>query len=95
MHGSLRGDLVDDQQLSAALAHAARTLHQARTPEDTLQMIADTALLSIPSVEHVGVSVLDRRGQPHTMAAWRGSAWRRERLRWSRCSRSSGGTPSA
>ena len=60
---------MDDQQLSAALAHAARTLHQARTPEDTLQIIAETALLSIPSVEHVGVSVLDRRKRPQTMAA--------------------------
>jgi GAF domain-containing protein len=60
---------VDDQRLSAALAHAARTINQARTAEATLQTIAETALLSIPSIEHVGVSVLDRKGKAVTMAA--------------------------
>jgi GAF domain-containing protein len=60
---------VDDRQLSAALAHAARTINQARTPSETIQTIAETALLSIPSIEHVGVSVLDRHGQAETVAA--------------------------
>jgi len=60
---------VDDQELTAALTHAAQTINQARTREETLQTIAETALLSIPSVEHVGVSVLDRTGHPVTKAA--------------------------
>ena len=60
---------MDDQQLNAALAHAARTINEARTLEETLQTIAETALLSIPSVEHVGVSVLDDHGNAVTKAA--------------------------
>jgi GAF domain-containing protein len=60
---------VDDQEFYAALAHAARTINQARTPEETLQTIAETALISIPGMEHVGVSVIDRNGNPETKAA--------------------------
>ena len=60
---------MDDQEFYAALAHAARTINQARTPEETLQTIAETALISIPSMEHVGVSVLDNNGNPETKAA--------------------------
>ena len=60
---------MDDHHLNAALAHAARTINEARTLEETLQTIAETALLSIPSVEHVGVSVLDDNGIAVTKAA--------------------------
>ncbi len=60
---------MDDQDLRAALSHAARTIGQARTSQETLQTIAETALLSIPSIEHVGVSVLDRKGNAVTKAA--------------------------
>jgi GAF domain-containing protein len=60
---------VDEEHLSAALAHAARTINQAQTPAETIQTIAETALLSIPSIEHVGVSVLDRHGHAETVAA--------------------------
>ena len=55
--------------MTAALTHAARTINQARTSEETLQTIAETARLSIPSVEHVGVSVLDHEGRAQTKAA--------------------------
>jgi len=67
---------VDEQHLSFALAYAARTINQAQTPANTIQTIAETALLSIPSIERVGVSVLDRRGHAETVAAtsdWYGS----------------------
>ncbi len=60
---------MDDQEFYAALAHAARTINQARTAEATLQTIAETALISIPGVEHVGVSVLDGNGNPETKAS--------------------------
>lgn len=60
---------MDDQDLRAALSHAARTIGQARTFEETMQTIAETALLSIPGIEHVGVSVLDRGGNAVTKAA--------------------------
>jgi GAF domain-containing protein len=58
-----------DDQVSAALAHAARTINHAQTVAETIQTIAETALLSIPSIEHVGVSVLDRHGHAETVAA--------------------------
>jgi len=60
---------VDDEEYYDALTHAARTINQARTPEETLQTIAEAALRSIPSMDHVGVSVLDRNGNPETKAA--------------------------
>ena len=60
---------MDDHEFYAALAHAARTINQARTPDETLQTIAETALISIPGVEHVGVSVLDGNGNPETKAS--------------------------
>jgi len=60
---------VDHQQLNAALAHAARTINEARTLEETLQTIAETALISIPTMEHVGVSILDDNGIAVTKAA--------------------------
>ncbi|MCW2848241.1 MAG: hypothetical protein JWR90_2215 [Marmoricola sp.] len=60
---------MNDQELSTALTHAARIIGQAKTTEETVETIAETALLSIPGVDHVGVSVLDHRGAPQTMAA--------------------------
>jgi GAF domain-containing protein len=60
---------VDDHELNAALTHAARTINEARTIEETLQTIAETALISIPSMDHVGVSILDDNGIAVTKAA--------------------------
>jgi len=74
---------VDAEQLTSALAHAARTINQARTAEETLQTIAETALLSIPSVQHVGVSVLDHNGRPETKAATSDLVLELDRLQYS------------
>ena len=74
---------MDDQQFNAALAHAARTINQARTPEETLQTIAETALLSIPGIEHVGVAVLDRNGNAETKAATSELVLELDRLQYS------------
>jgi GAF domain-containing protein len=71
---------MDDQQLSAALTHAARTIGQARTTDQTVQTIAETALLSIPGIDHVGVSVLDREGEPETKAATSDLVWQLDKL---------------
>jgi GAF domain-containing protein len=75
--------LVDDHKLSAALTHAARTIGHARTLEETLQTIAETALLSIPGIDHVGVSVLERGGQPVTKAATSDLVWQLDKLQYS------------
>jgi hypothetical protein len=74
---------VGDRELSAALTHAARTIGHARTVEETLQTIAETALLSIPGIEHVGVSVLDRRGHAVTKVATSDLVWQPDRLQYS------------
>jgi GAF domain-containing protein len=74
---------VDDHRLSAALTHAARTIGQARTLEETLQTIAETALLSIPGIDHVGVSVLERGGHPVTKAATSDLVWQLDKLQYS------------
>jgi GAF domain-containing protein len=74
---------VDDQLFAAALTHAARTINQARSPEETLQTIALTALLSIPSIEHVGVSVLTRDGHAETKAATSDLVHELDRLQYS------------
>lgn len=60
---------MDDHRFNAALAHAARTINEAQTLEQTLQTIAETARLSIPSMEHVGVSILDHDGRAVTKVA--------------------------
>jgi hypothetical protein len=74
---------VDDKELSAALTFAARTIGHARTVEETLQTIAETALLSIPGIDHVGVSVLDRRGHAVTRAATSDLVWQLDKLQLS------------
>jgi GAF domain-containing protein len=74
---------VNDHELSAALSHAARTIGQARTLEETLQTIAETALLSIPGINHVGVSILDRGGNPVTKAATSELVWQLDKLQYS------------
>lgn len=76
--------MIDDHELSAALTYAARTMGQARTPEETLQTIAETALLSIPGVDHVGVTVREGDGRrPETKAATSELVWRLDELQYS------------
>jgi GAF domain-containing protein len=74
---------VDDRQLSAALAHAARTIGKARSLEETLQTIVETALLSIPSMEHVGLSTIDSKGRIETQAATSDLVWELDGLQYS------------
>lgn len=74
---------MHDLNLSEALTHAARTINQARSPEETLETIAETALISIPGVEHVGVSVIDRIGEAETKAATSDLVWDLDKLQYS------------
>lgn len=57
-----------DDDISAALAEAARTIGTSSTQEETLRTIAETARTSIPGFDHVGVSTIDKRGRVHTRA---------------------------
>jgi GAF domain-containing protein len=63
----LKARIVDDD-ISVALAEAARTIGQASTQEETLRAIVETARGSIPGFDHVGVSTIDKRGRVHTRA---------------------------
>lgn len=58
-----------DDDISVALADAARTIGRSSTQEETLQSIAETAKGSIPGFDHVGVSTIDKRGRITTRAA--------------------------
>ena len=55
--------------LSEALAHAARSLNEVSTLEETLTEIVRTALVSVPGADHVGVSLAHPDGRLDTLAA--------------------------
>ena len=55
--------------LSEALAHAARSLNEVSTLEETLTEIVRTARLSIPGADHVGVTRAYADGRLETIAA--------------------------
>jgi transcriptional regulator with GAF, ATPase, and Fis domain len=49
-------------QLAESIAEAARTLHQPRSLDATLQVIAEVACRSVPGFDQVGISTVDRTG---------------------------------
>jgi GAF domain-containing protein len=55
--------------LAEALAHAARSLNDVSTLEETLTAIVRTARVSIPGADHVGVSRAYADGRLETLAA--------------------------
>ena len=61
--------MVDTRQLAASLAEAARTIDAHHDLDDTLDAIVRAAQASVPGVEHVGISTIDRRGRVRTRAA--------------------------
>ena len=68
---------------AAALAEAARTIHTIRSLEDTLGLIARAAQLSIPGVDHVGISTVDRRSAITTRVATDEIVWQLDDLQHS------------
>jgi transcriptional regulator with GAF, ATPase, and Fis domain len=60
---------------AAALAETAREINSQRTVAQTLDAIVHAARLSIPGFEHVGVSVIHRKGQIETKAATGHLVW--------------------
>ncbi|MCW2832964.1 MAG: hypothetical protein JWN68_917 [Nocardioides sp.] len=55
--------------IGMAIAAAARTMHQPRTLDETLQTIAEVARESIPGFDHVGISEVHQDGKVETRAA--------------------------
>ncbi|MDX6298924.1 MAG: hypothetical protein QOF53_138 [Nocardioidaceae bacterium] len=55
--------------LAASLVAAARSMSSKDTLEETLSAIAQTARISVPDIDHVGISTIDRKGRILTRAA--------------------------
>jgi len=60
--------VVELNNVASSLAHAARTIDAHHSLEQTLDAIVNAARLSVPGVEHVGISTVDKRGQIRTRA---------------------------
>jgi GAF domain-containing protein len=60
---------MPDDVLAEALAHAARSLNEVTSLEETLSEIVRTARLSVPGADHVGVSLAHPDGRLDTLAA--------------------------
>jgi GAF domain-containing protein len=55
--------------LARVLGDAARAISQPHTVPETLEAIAQTARISVPGFDHVGISLMHRDGTVETMAA--------------------------
>lgn len=73
---------MGDRTLAAALALATRTVGESRTVEEALQIIVDTAQMSLPGFEHVGISTIDRKGKITTRAASGQLVWDLDALQY-------------
>ena len=54
--------------LAQSIAEAARTLHQPRTLDQTLQTIVEVACNSVPGFDHVGIATMHEQGKVETRA---------------------------
>jgi len=57
-----------DREIGAALSEAVRTVGKSTSVEEMLETIVNTAQLSLPGFEHVGISTIDKRGNIETRA---------------------------
>ncbi len=55
--------------LADSLAHAAQSLNEVSSTQETLAMIVDVAVRSIPGADHVGISEAHQDGRLDTLAA--------------------------
>lgn len=70
--------------IAYALAQAAREIGSARDLPTTLDAIVHTALLSLPGIDHVGISIAHKngRGQIETVAATHELVWELDALQY-------------
>ncbi|MGZ4455742.1 MAG: GAF and ANTAR domain-containing protein [Nocardioides sp.] len=66
----------------AAMAAAARSAGRQETLPDTLRSIVESARLSVPGFDHVGISLIDARGRIETKAATDDLVWELDRLQY-------------
>jgi GAF domain-containing protein len=60
---------VNTDALAEAMSSAARAIHDELTVDQTLDVIARAAALSVPGFEHAGISIMTTDGQIETRAA--------------------------
>jgi GAF domain-containing protein len=61
--------MVELNNVAASLAEAARTIDARHSLEQTLDAIVRAASLSVPGIEHAGISTIDKHGRIRTRAA--------------------------
>lgn len=66
----------------AALARAAREIDMPRTPKEALEAIVRAAHLSLPDVDHVGVSIAHRGGDIETVVGTSPLVWELDALQY-------------
>jgi GAF domain-containing protein len=71
-----------DRDAASALAEAARTIHREETLEETLGAIAGTARISVPGIDHAGISIITPNGGIETKAATDAVVWEFDRLQY-------------
>jgi GAF domain-containing protein len=71
-----------DRDAASALAQAARTIHREDTLEETLAAIAETARISVPGIDHAGISIVTPKGGIETKAATDPIVWEFDRLQY-------------
>jgi GAF domain-containing protein len=71
-----------DRDAASALAQAARTIHREDTLEETLAAIAETARISVPGIDHAGISIVTPKGGIETTAATDPIVWEFDRLQY-------------
>ena len=67
---------------ASALAQAARTIHRVDTLAETLAAIVETARISVPGIDHAGISIITRKGSIETRAATDPMVWEFDRLQY-------------
>lgn len=71
-----------DYDAASALAQAARTIHRDHTLEETLGAIAETARISVPGIDHAGISIISRKDVIETKAATDELVWQFDRIQY-------------
>jgi GAF domain-containing protein len=71
-----------ERDAATALAQAARTIHREDTLDETLAAIAETARISVPGIDHAGISIITPQGGIETKAATDAVVWEFDRLQY-------------
>jgi GAF domain-containing protein len=65
-----------------ALIRAARQINEPHTLQDTLDMIVETAVRSLPGMDHVGITLANRDGTMETKAGTDQLVWELDQLQY-------------